>query len=910
MKTIYLISTLVLTLLCGSLKAQNCTVNGGIDQSNCISVPGELKGNASGLFSKPAHWVLLSGPSLQINFPDSLKTTVTGYKGGYTYTFKIAATCKDGSDVADQVTIKISPVPSTPNAGADQSLCSINGLGVNLSASSLDSNEKGQWKVITGGSGTFSNDTLPNSKFTLSGNNCIGVMNVILRWTATNGDCSVYDEVLVTYTGGAPVDAGLHQAVTCATKVRLAGSCPGTGKQSGTWTLISGPGGGTFGNANTYNTTLGDLQVGTYYLKWTVNGPCVSNDDTVSITILSLGIITNISTSPNQNYCLGSLPSSFSISGTAPDSSLTGLWTQTTGTATKITTKDSAKTTITGITSAGSYAYKWTLSRGLCVTSAIVSISVFTKLTADAGPDIIAACGASTATMAPVSKGGSWSFASGPCTPTISGTTITKLFKPGVYKMKYYCANICGQDSDFATITVSSIPTNAKAGTDQIFACNIVSGTLAANSPTSGIGTWTQTGGPNTAKFSDIHNPSCSVTGLIGGRYYMKWEISGGAGCPTNTDDVITYVSTEPPTKANAGPDQTITASSSLYLQGNAPSGQEIGAWSEVAASRSLIGIDSPNAEVTHITGISEKKTYTFVWNISNACGSTFDTMIVTVIPDSKVGSDSSFCNVSSISIFGNDPGAGKGLWSQASGPSCTIADVNSQTTMVKNMVPGKYQFKWTITSGASSSSSMITITNYAPPATANAGAHQYLKTNTTITTALNANNPGQGAGIWTVINGNNAKIESPTSPNSMLTGLTKGEYTFRWTITNGLCYTTDDVIVTVTDEKKIPVDSHPITHTNDLKVYIPNAFTPNSDGLNEFFKPSTLGVDKYTMVLYNRWGQQIYVGNENDNGWDGNMKEKECPQDVYLFEIVYETKTTNDFIASETLRGTFTLLR
>lgn len=129
MKTIYLISTLVLTLLCGSLKAQNCTVNGGIDQSNCISVPGELKGNASGLFSKPAHWVLLSGPSLQINFPDSLKTTVTGYKGGYTYTFKIAATCKDGSDVADQVTIKISPVPSTPNAGADQSLCSINGLG-------------------------------------------------------------------------------------------------------------------------------------------------------------------------------------------------------------------------------------------------------------------------------------------------------------------------------------------------------------------------------------------------------------------------------------------------------------------------------------------------------------------------------------------------------------------------------------------------------------------------------------------------------------------------------------------------------------------------------------------------------------------------------------------------------------
>ncbi len=910
MKAIYLFLTLILTLATGSLKSQNCTVNGGIDQSTCVSLPGELKGNASGLFSTAAHWVLVSGPSLQITYPDSLSTPFTGYKGGNTYTFKITATCKDGTTVADQVIIKISPIPNTPDAGNKQTLCTINGLAADLSASALDSNEKGVWKVISGGSGTFSDPTSPTSKFTLSGNNCIGVSDIVLRWTVTNGNCSVSDDVTITYMGGAPVDAGPHQNVSCATKVRLAGSCPGTGKQTGTWTLLSGPGGGTLGNINTYNTTLGDLVLGTYYLKWTVAGPCISNEDTVSITIISLGIANTVSTSPNQNLCISNLPSSFKISGTGLDSSVTGLWTQTGGSTTSITTKDSAKTTITGISAAGAYSYKWTLSRGTCVTSAVVSIVVFSPIKADAGKDIIADCGATTATMAPVTAG-TWYFVSGPCTPAISGNNITKLLKKGLYKLRYISSNTCGQDTDFATITISTPPSESKAGTDQIFACNVVAGSLASNIPTTGTGTWTQLSGPNNAVFSDIHDPSCTLTGLIGGRYTMKWEIDNGAGCATTSDQVSLYISTDGPTPANAGPDQSITKNTPLFLKGNIPRPQEMGAWSQVGARQ--LSIDSPYSPLCQITGMKENTVYQFVWNITNSCGAKSDTMDVIVIPDSKVGADASYCNASTITIYGNNPGAGTGAWSQTAGPVCTISDTSNQTTAIKNMTPGIYKFKWTITVGGQATDGIITITNYAP-VKANAGGHQYLNTNvnTSTSSALNGNDPGKATGIWTQVAGHSVKIESPTSPFSAVTGLSKGEYTFRWTVTNGLCTEYDEVQISVANVKTNPVDTHIVKLPPHIepKVYIPSAFTPNDDGLNEFFKPSTSGVEKYTMVLYNRWGQQIYIGNENDKGWDGTMKEKACPQDVYLFELVYEAKTSSTFVAGETMRGTFTLLR
>jgi len=202
----------------GSLQAQNCTVNSGIDQISCESKPLSLYGNSSGLFKEKARWVLTQGPSVTIENVDSMRTSVKGIKGGEIYTFKIMATCKDGSEVSDQVTIKVSKVPQLPDAGADQTQCTINGLSLQLSASSLDSGERGFWEVVSGGNGTFSDSSSPSSKFTANANSCSGFLNIKLRWNVTNGVCGNSDEVVLTYIGGAKVDAGPHQNIACANK--------------------------------------------------------------------------------------------------------------------------------------------------------------------------------------------------------------------------------------------------------------------------------------------------------------------------------------------------------------------------------------------------------------------------------------------------------------------------------------------------------------------------------------------------------------------------------------------------------------------------------------------------------------------------------------------------------------------
>lgn len=53
--------------------------------------------------------------------------------------------------------------------------------------------------------------------------------------------------------------------------------------------------------------------------------------------------------------------------------------------------------------------------------------------------------------------------------------------------------------------------------------------------------------------------------------------------------------------------------------------------------------------------------------------------------------------------------------------------------------------------------------------------------------------------------------------------------------------------------------------------IYLPNAFTPNHDGLNDVFKPKPLpGIAHYSLYIYNRWGSLIFESHDINKGWDG----------------------------------------
>ncbi len=97
------------------------------------------------------------------------------------------------------------------------------------------------------------------------------------------------------------------------------------------------------------------------------------------------------------------------------------------------------------------------------------------------------------------------------------------------------------------------------------------------------------------------------------------------------------------------------------------------------------------------------------------------------------------------------------------------------------------------------------------------------------------------------------------------------------------------------------------VTHIHEL--YVPNAFSPNGDGTNDFFIYFTKGIRKINeLKIYNRWGQIVYSTNGYDETpWEGiSLKGLASPFGVYVYYIVAETYD-GDLL---TKKGNITLLR
>ena len=89
--------------------------------------------------------------------------------------------------------------------------------------------------------------------------------------------------------------------------------------------------------------------------------------------------------------------------------------------------------------------------------------------------------------------------------------------------------------------------------------------------------------------------------------------------------------------------------------------------------------------------------------------------------------------------------------------------------------------------------------------------------------------------------------------------------------------------------------------------IYMPNAFTPNNDGKNDWFLPSPVGIKSYNYFrVFNRWGQPIFSTNRLHHGWDGRLQGKEQAGGVYVWVI--EGITDDNKVISK--KGTVTLIR
>ncbi|NVN94523.1 MAG: gliding motility-associated C-terminal domain-containing protein [Bacteroidetes bacterium] len=91
-----------------------------------------------------------------------------------------------------------------------------------------------------------------------------------------------------------------------------------------------------------------------------------------------------------------------------------------------------------------------------------------------------------------------------------------------------------------------------------------------------------------------------------------------------------------------------------------------------------------------------------------------------------------------------------------------------------------------------------------------------------------------------------------------------------------------------------------------ELKIFIPNAFTPDIPGLNNVFKAYGEGMVKFEMYIYNRWGQLIFSTKDINSGWDGKFANENVAAGVYVYSAYYK-----DFLGKEfNKNGSVTLIR
>jgi gliding motility-associated-like protein len=92
--------------------------------------------------------------------------------------------------------------------------------------------------------------------------------------------------------------------------------------------------------------------------------------------------------------------------------------------------------------------------------------------------------------------------------------------------------------------------------------------------------------------------------------------------------------------------------------------------------------------------------------------------------------------------------------------------------------------------------------------------------------------------------------------------------------------------------------------------VYVPNAFSPDGDGMNEVFGPVITGtIDDYELLVFDRWGEVIFTSNDRSAGWDGRVDGTDAQQGVYVWSLGYKA-VTDVGVRQERITGSVTLLR
>jgi len=114
-------------------------------------------------------------------------------------------------------------------------------------------------------------------------------------------------------------------------------------------------------------------------------------------------------------------------------------------------------------------------------------------------------------------------------------------------------------------------------------------------------------------------------------------------------------------------------------------------------------------------------------------------------------------------------------------------------------------------------------------------------------------------------------------------------------------------VVAVKKGDEKITSISNTVDVSKKVYVYIPNAFTPDGDGINDLFGAKGEGIKEYRLLIYDRWGEQVFKSESIDHQWDGTYNNNNAPEGSYVYELYVQNEEGNDF---KKQTGSVTLLR
>ncbi len=424
----------------------------------------------------------------------------------------------------------------------------------------------------------------------------------------------------------------------------------------------------------------------------------------------------------------------------------------------------------------------------------------------------------------------------------------------GVYTVTVTDNNGCSSTSTVTVIATPGVAASIPASTDAL-CFNACDGTANAL-PTGGTA-------PYTYLWSNAANTQ-NVTGLCSGTYTVT--ITDANGCTSSSTVTINQPAALSVTASSAVSICT-GGNTNLTTLSNGGTLPYSFLWSNAATTPTTIV--TPTATTTYIVTITD----------ANGCTSSSSTIVtVNALPIVvfSAGPDSG-CVPLCVTFTNTTPNAASCSWNF--GNNSTSTNCNDQSCY---NIAGQYSVSLTVTdnNGCIGTLNMPNLINaFAVPT---AGFTVSTNSTSILDPYITVTNTCQGcdSSYYTISDGNNVTTTGNGS-------------TFIHQFNDTGTYTITQMVITL--QGCTAVYSTTIVIEPEFTLFVPNAFTPNGDGINEIFMPVGMYIDpnNYDLYIFDRWGNLIFHTATWGQGWDGkaNGGKKIAQEDVYVWKII-----TKDF--------------